>query len=146
LLELLSPGGAVVTIDAMGTRTEIARAIVDQGADYVLAVKANQGHLYEDVVATFQEAEQRQFEHVPHTYAKTINKGHGRLEIRECWVIERLDYLEALRTAEAWAELLCLMMVRAERRLGEQVSVERRYYLGSRPYPAERQLEAIRAH
>lgn len=146
LLELLALGGCVVTIDAMGTQTEIARAIVSQGADYVLAVKENQGHLYDDVVATFQDAEQRQFEHVPHTYAQTINKGHGRVEIRECWVIERLDYVEALRTAEAWAELRSLIMVKAERRLGAQVSVERRYYISSRPDPAERQLTVIRSH
>lgn len=146
LLELLALGGCIVTMDALGTQTEIARAIVDQGADYVLAVKENQGHLYEDLVATFQEAEQRQFAQVPHSYAKTINKGHGRVEIRECWVIERLDYVEALRTAERWAELRSLIMIRAERRLGEQVSVERRYYISSRPDPAERQLAVIRSH
>jgi predicted transposase YbfD/YdcC len=146
LLETLVLGGAIVTIDAIGTQTAIARAIVDQGADYVLAVKENQGHLYADVVATFQEAEQRRFEHVPHTYAKTTNKGHGRVEIRECWVIERLDYLEALRTAEDWPELHSLVLVRAERRLGEQVRVERRYFISSRADPAARQLAVIRSH
>ena len=146
LLAMLTLGGAIVTIDAIGTQTEIARAIVDQGADYVLAVKENQGHLYEDVVATFQEAEARQFEHVPHTYAKTTNKGHGRVEIRECWVIERLDYLEALRTAEDWAELRSLVMVRAERRLAEQVSVEWRYFISSLADRAERMLAIIRSH
>ena len=146
LLELLTLGGCVVTIDAMGTQTEIARVIVDQGGDYVLAAKDNQGHLYEDVVATFQEAEERQFEHVPHTYAKTINKGHGRVEIRECWAIERLDYLEALRTAEDWPELRSLIMVRAERRLGTEVSLERRYYISSLPEHAERLLMIIRSH
>jgi predicted transposase YbfD/YdcC len=146
LLEMLALGGCIVTIDAIGTQTEIARAIVDQGADYVLAVKENQGHLYEDVLATFQEAQQRRFEHVPHTYAKTTNKGHGRVEIRECWVIERLDYLEALRTTQDWAELHSLIMVRAERRLGQQVSVERRYYISSLPAHAERLLAIIRSH
>jgi predicted transposase YbfD/YdcC len=146
LLALLSLGGAIVTIDAMGTQTAIARAIVDQGADYVLAVKENQGHLYEDVVATFEDAQQRQFEHVPHTYAKTTNKGHGRIEIRECWVIERLDYLEALRTADAWSELRSLIMIKAERRVGEEISVERRYFISSRPDSAERQLAIIRSH
>ena len=146
LLEMLVLNGCTVTIDAMGTQKEIARVVVDQGADYVLAVKENQGHLYEDVVATFQEAEQRQFEHVPHTYAKTTNKGHGRVEIRECWAIERLDYLEALRTAEDWPALRSLILVRSERRLGEQRSVERRYFISSRPDPAERHLVVIRSH
>lgn len=146
LLEMLALGGAIVTIDAIGTQTAIARAIVAQGADYVLAVKENQGHLYEDVVATFQDATQRQFVHVPHTYAKTTHKGHGRVELRECWVIERLDYLEALRTAEDWAELHSLIMLRAERRLGDQVSVEWRYYISSLAEPAERLLAIIRGH
>ena len=146
LLAMLTLGGAIVTMDAMGTQTEIARAIIDQGADYVLAIKENQGHLYEDVVATFQEAAARQFEHVPHTYAKTTNKGHGRVEIRESWVIERLDYIEALRTAENWAELHSLIMIRAERRLAEQVSVEWRYFISSLADPAERMLAIIRSH
>jgi predicted transposase YbfD/YdcC len=146
LLETLALGGAIVTIDAIGTQKPIARTIIDQGADYVLAVKENQGHLHDDVVATFEEAEARQFEHVPHTYAKTTNKGHGRIETRECWVIERLDYLEALRTAEDWSALRSLIMVRAERRLGEQVSDERRYFISSRADPAERQLAVIRSH
>jgi predicted transposase YbfD/YdcC len=146
LLEMLAVSGCIVTMDALGTQTEIARAIVDQGADYVLAVKENQGHLYEDVLATFQEAEQRQFAHVPHTYAKATNKGHGRIEVRECWVIERLDYVAALRTAERWAELRSMIMIRAERRLGEQVSLERRYYISSRADPAEQLLAVIRSH
>ncbi len=146
LLEVLALGGCVVTIDALGTQTEIARQIVDQGADYVLALKENQGHLYTDVVATFQEAEQRQFEHVPHTYAKTRHKGHGRVEVRECWVIERPDYLDALRTAEDWVGLRSVILVRSERRIADHVSVERRYFISSRADPAERQLTTIRSH
>jgi predicted transposase YbfD/YdcC len=146
LLETLALGGCIVTIDALGTQKPIARTIVDQGADYVLALKENQGQLYDDVAATFAEAEARQFVHVPHTYAKTINKGHGRVEVRECWAIERLDYVEALRTAEDWPALRSLVMIRAERRVGPQVSVEQRYYISNRPDPAERQLAIIRSH
>jgi predicted transposase YbfD/YdcC len=146
LLETLALGGAIVTIDALGTQKPIARTIIDQGADYVLALKENQGQLYDDVAATFAEAEARQFVHVPHTYAKTINKGHGRVEVRECWAIERLDYVEALRTAEDWPALRSLVLVRAERRVGQQVSVEQRYFISSRADPAERQLAVIRSH
>ena len=146
LLETLALSGCIVTIDAIGAQKAIARTIVDQGADYVLALKENQGQLHDDVAATFAEAEARQFTHVPHTYAKTVNKGHGRVEVRECWAIERLDYVEALRTAEDWPALRSLVLVRAERRVGEQVSVERRYYISSRPDPAERQLAVIRSH
>jgi predicted transposase YbfD/YdcC len=109
LLETLALGGAIVTLDAMGTQKPFARTIIDQGADYVLALKENQGQLYDDVATTFAEADARQFVHVPHTYAKTINKGHGRVEVRECWAIERLDYVEALRTAEDWPALRSLV-------------------------------------
>lgn len=146
LLEMLELAGCIVTIDALGTQTEIAQTIVDQGADYVLALKENQGHLYEDVVATFDEAEQRQFEHVPHTYAKSTHKGHGRIEIRECWVIERFDYLEALRDWAKWAGLHSLIMIRAERRIGDQVSVERRYHISSLAGQAQHLLPIIRGH
>lgn len=66
LLRVLDLAGCIVTIDALGTQTNIAAAIVNQEADYVLPVKENQGHLYEDVVATFTEAEAQQFHAVPH--------------------------------------------------------------------------------
>ena len=84
----------------MGTQKPIARTIVDQGSDYVLALKESLGQLYDDVAATFAEAEARRFGHVPPTYAKAGNKGQGRVELLECWATERLDYVEALRTAE----------------------------------------------
>jgi predicted transposase YbfD/YdcC len=84
LLRLLNVAGGIVTIDAMGTQTAIAEQIVAQGADYVLAVKDNQERLAEDVTATFVEAGRVRFQHVPHDYAKTVDKGHGRLETRKC--------------------------------------------------------------
>ncbi len=79
----------------------IAEQIVAQGADYVLAVKDNQERLAQDVTATFAEAERVEFKHVPHDYAKTIEKGHGRIDTRECWTISRSDYVEGLRTEDA---------------------------------------------
>jgi predicted transposase YbfD/YdcC len=66
LLEVLELAGCVVTIDAMGTQPEIAQTIVDQQADYVLALKENQSGLYQDVEATFEEADELAFTHVPH--------------------------------------------------------------------------------
>ena len=75
LLELLDLHGCIVTIDAMGCQREIAEQIVDAGADYVLAVKDNQGRLYDDVRDLFQGAEEFGFEGVPHDHARTLNKG-----------------------------------------------------------------------
>ena len=146
LLRLLEVAGCIVTIDAMGTQTAIAQQIVAQGADYVLAVKDNQERLAADVTATFAEAEQNQFKHVPHDYAKTVAKGHGRIETRECWTISREDYLEALRTAEAWVGLRSLAMVRATRQIGDEVAVFTRYYISSLDGQAARLLDATRAH
>ena len=128
LLQVLTLAGCIVTLDALGTQTEIVQTIVDQQADYVLALKENQGHLYEDVQATFEEAQRPQWTHVPHTYAKTVDKDHGRLEIRECWAMERDYYLETLRDRGLWAHLHSLILIRAERRIGERVSVEQRFY------------------
>jgi predicted transposase YbfD/YdcC len=146
LLRLLDVAGCIVTIDAMGTQTAIAEQIVAQGADYVLAVKDNQERLAQDVTATFAEAEQSQFIHVPYDYAKTVDKGHGRIETRECWTIARADYVEALRTADAWVGLRALVMVRATRQIGDEVAVFTRYYISSLDGQAARLLDATRAH
>ena len=143
---MLELAGCIVTLDALGTQREIVQTIVEQGADYVLALKENQGHLYADVQATFEEALAHQFEHVPHTYHKTVQKGHGRLEIREGWAIDRPDYLEALRDWAQWSHLRSVVMLRAERRIGDQVSVTRRFYISSLPGQAEPLLTAIRCH
>jgi predicted transposase YbfD/YdcC len=146
LLRLLDVTGCIVTIDALGTQTAIAKQIVAQGAEYVLAVKDNQERLAADVTATFAEAEQSQFKHVPHDYAKTVDKGHGRIETRECWTLARPDYLEALRTADAWVGLHSLAMVRATRQIGDEITVFTRYYISSLDGPAARLLDATRRH
>ncbi len=87
LLQVLEIAGCIVTIDAIGCQLEIAEAIIDLDADYVLAVKENQGHLYQDIQGLFDAAQEVNFQDVPHDYAKTTDKGHGRLEIRQCWTI-----------------------------------------------------------
>src|SRR5215510_12773694 len=76
LLRLLDLKGCIVTIDAMGCQKEIARTIVEQGADYVLALKGNQGRLYEEVQRFFDEAQQRQFAEVPYEYYHTLEGKH----------------------------------------------------------------------
>ena len=146
LLRLLDVTGCIVTIDAMGTQTAIAEQIVAQGADYVLAVKDNQERLAADVTATFAEAEQNHFKHVPHDYAKTIDKGHGRIDTRECWTLSREDYLQALRTSDAWVGLRSLAMVRATRQVGDEITVFSRYYISSLDGQAARLLDATRHH
>ena len=146
LLQVLDLAGCIVTLDALGTQKEIAQVIVERQADYVLALKENQGHLYEDVQATFADAAQQQFQAVPHDDHKTVTKGHGRLEIRECWTISRADYLEALRDYALWPQLHSIGMVRAQRRVGDTTSVETRYSLSSLAGNAAQLLDAVRSH
>jgi len=146
LLDVLALEGCIVTIDAIGTQTKIAERIVDHGADYVLAVKANQATLLDDIRYVFQEDQAHDFQEGPYDYAKTVNKGHGRIEIRECWSISAPEYLLCLRDARNWTGLKSLVMIKAERRHGPQREVKIRYYISSLTTRAADFLRIIRGH
>ena len=146
LLKLLDLTDCIVTIDAMGCQTEIAQAILDAEADYVLAVKKNQGRLYEDLVDLFAGAQEVNYRDVPHDHARTVDKDHGRLEIRECWTIADEEYLAYLRTATAWPELSAVALVRRERRLNGTTTTEKAYYITSLPNRAQVILDSTREH
>lgn len=146
LLRVLELTGCIVTTDAAGCQTKIAQLIVQRGADYVLAVKKNQGQLYQDVKDLFDGCQAEHFGQVPHDYAKWTNKGHGRLEIRECWTLFEHEYLDYLRDKCAWKNLRTLVQVRAERRIGTKHSVETRYYISSLKDRAKLLLRVVRGH
>jgi predicted transposase YbfD/YdcC len=129
LLQQLVLNGCIVTIDAMGTQRKIAEQIVEQEGDYALALKDNQGDLYEEVKATFTLAEKEAFAQVQAESYRHVEKGHGRLEIREYWTIRDKAILEHLDPEQKWKGLQALGMVRAERRSGQEVSRETRYFL-----------------
>src|SRR5439155_2217761 len=82
LLKLLALEGCIVTIDAIGTQRAIAAQIIEQKADYALALKEHQGNLYENVKETFALARKDHFRDIDHQFYETVEKGHGRLEIR----------------------------------------------------------------
>jgi predicted transposase YbfD/YdcC len=145
LLELLMVKGCIVTIDAMGYQTKIAEKIVEAGADYVLAVKENQGTLYRDIEWLFEVAKQVEFEQVPHDYAKTVNK-HGRIEVRQCWSISHMDYIKYLQKHQSWKNLKTIAMVETEFRRGEHITHQRRFYVSSLNAGAEMILHAVRTH
>ena len=71
-------------VDAIGTQTKIAKTITEQGGDYILAVKENQGHLYEDIHDLFADNQQFNYEGIPHSYAKIVNKDHGPQRFCQC--------------------------------------------------------------
>jgi len=83
LLKILSIAGCIITIDAMGTQKKIAKTIINEGADYLLGVKKNQGQLYEDISWLFEYDQKNDFKGAAYDYAKTTNKGHGRIDVRE---------------------------------------------------------------
>ena len=144
LLDLLEISGCIVTIDAIGCQTKIAQQIIDQDADYVLALKGNQGNLYDSVKNLFDYAQETGF--VDCDYHKTVNKGHGRIEIRECWTLTSPEYLAYLPDRSVWPTLQTLGMVRSERRIGVEKTVKFRYYISSLTGDAQQLLHAVRTH
>jgi predicted transposase YbfD/YdcC len=146
LLRQLAIKNCVVTIDAMGCQREIAEQIVAQEADYVLALKANQPDLLEEVMDCFTQAQADAYQQVCHTMTETINKGHGRLELRHHTVLTEPTYLAWLQAEQHWPGLQALGCVEAERRIGEEQTKEARYYLLSRAMSATAFAEAVRSH
>ena len=145
LLEALEISGCIVTIDAMGCQTDIAQAISDRGADYVLALKDNQGQLYEDVQLLFNDLENSQYCAYAFDHVKTVEKGHGRIEIRECWTISDPTVLCYLRGFEKWTNLQTVSRIRAQRWIGDEKSSEDRYHIASLT-GASCILNAVRSH
>ncbi len=146
LLKLLDIRGCIVTIDAIGTQRGIARAILGQKAEYVLAAKRNQGKLYEDIRHLFQVDREDGFKGSPFDYARTVNKGHGRVEIRKCWVTSAPEYLQYMDRDGEWEGLKSIAIVEATRRIGEKESSEMRYFISSLDVGAEAMLTYIRTH
>ena len=142
LLSTLALEGCIVTIDAMGTQANIAQAIRDRGADYVLAVKDNQP-LLADSIRDFFTQFQAVPECTPHSVAETVEKDHGRIEVRRCFAFDQID---CLAKPEQWADLKSFAVIESERCIQGKTSVERRFYLSSLPADAARLLTAIRAH
>lgn len=143
LLDKLMLKGCIVTLDAMGCQREIATKIKERGGDYLLALKGNQGELHEAVGDHFDAALKEAFREFPHTFHETVEKGHGRIETRRCWVIGDVAWLP--RSGE-WAGMNMMGMVEAKREMGESTTVERRYYIGSIGGNAELFAKTIRDH
>lgn len=151
LLQQLALTGCIVTIDAMGCQRTIAEQIVAQHGDYVLALKENQPTLHADVQECFAQFDAAARGPVPLRTAgvdqtTTTDKGHGRLEIRRQTVLSEPEVLAWLKDAHPWPGLAAVGRVEAERRVGEQVSRETRYYLLSRVLDAAAFGAAVRSH
>lgn len=142
LLKVLDVSGCIVTIDALGCQRAIAEQIVEQGGDYVLALKGNQGKLYEAVAQFFQTARTTS-EGSDLQFYETEEAKHGRVEIRRHWTAAIPEDWEQ---QDRWAKLSCVGLVEAERHLNGQVSTEPRYYIASIAPDAQRLAAVVRGH
>lgn len=143
LLKILALKGCIVTIDAMGCQRAIAEQIHEQKGDYVIGLKGNQGILHAEAVNFFNQAIEIGAEEAGCSFARTVEKDHGRIEEREIWVTSELDWLDHM---ERWKGLQSLICVRSTRRTKGKVTVERRYYISSLRSEAERIGHFIRSH
>ena len=143
LLDLLDIHGALVTIDAMGCQKAIAQKIVDGGGDYLLTVKDNQPHLLEDIQHVMQRGLDSDFAGLPHSIYETQAKGHGREEYRRYTVVQDTS---GVRHVDEWKGLTTLGMCYSERKVGDTVSHEIRYFIGSRQANAKTYGQALRNH
>jgi predicted transposase YbfD/YdcC len=143
LLDLLVLKGCIVTIDAMGCQRTIAQTIIEQGADYVLALKGNQPTLEQTVERFFLSGHDAEVHRTQSDYYEQTERGHGREETRRAWVSADL---EAELQASAWPGLQSIGMVEASRTVGGKTSIEQRFYLSSLPPDAEQFAQAVRKH
>jgi len=143
LLELLSVKGCIVTIDAMGCQREIAASILEKEADYVLALKGNQESLFDDVTPYFESLEESQAETTHYDLFKTIEKDHGRIETRKCWVYNDVEWLNQMHQ---WPGLKSIAMVESTRKIDGTQTTEKRYYISSLKGGAKTIYHSIRSH
>jgi len=144
LLKMLDVEGCVVTIDAMGCQRKIAEQIYNQGGDYVLAVKTNQGKLETAIAELFETAESRAFDAMVYSKDETLEKDHGRIEKRRYFALPMM-YLHRFKLR--WKGFQSVAMVESTREvMGEKSTMEKRYYVSSLPADAKQLGEAIRQH
>jgi len=143
LIKVLELSGCLVTIDAMGTQTKIAQLIQDNDADYCLALKENHKYLYERVLHLFDQAEAIDWSGVEHDFHRTINKGHGRTEIRRHWT---MPVTELFFDESKWVGLESVGLIESVRKIEGETTTNKRYYLNSFSSNAQMLANAVRSH
>jgi len=128
LLDMLDIDGAVVTIDAMGCQRDIAQKIKDKKADYIFALKGNQGTLRDDVELFAAEQKAKGFKDTTVTSHQTVDGDHGRIETRNITVIHDIDWLQARHN---WPGLNAVVVVESTRESGDKIERETRFYITS---------------
>ena len=143
LLDMLAIEGAIVTIDAMGCQRDIAQKIIDKKADYVLALKGNQGSLREDVEVFVAEQKAKDFQDTTVSRAETIDADHGRIETRTTTVIHDVTWLQK---RHHWPGLKAVVIVESSRELDDKIEQETRFYVTSLVLLANLLGPIVRSH
>lgn len=143
LLEMLAIEGAIITIDAIGCQREIAQKVVEKKADYVLALKGNQGSLREDVELFVVEQKAAGFTDTTISRDQTVDGDHGRIETRTTTVIHDVAWLQQ---RHHWPALNAVVVLESEREIGDRIERETRFYLTSLALPASRLAPIVRSH
>ena len=141
LVDMLYAKGAIVTIDAAGCQKKIVKRIVRRGAGYVISLKGNQSTMHDEIRAFMQDpAFRKKFRK-----AKTVDKGHGRVETRTCWQTDDIGWFE---DRDKWAGFrsVCMVESKVYNMATDKTTVETRFFISSLDVDPERALEAIRAH
>jgi len=140
LLDCLNIKGTIITTDAMGTQTAIVKKIRQKKADYVLALKANQGNLLEDVTLYFSDREFLK----KSAYKKTIEKARGKTEKREYWQTDDISWLSQKKE---WEGLKTIILTRNTVTGADgETHTEERYFISSLPVEIEEAARAVRGH
>jgi predicted transposase YbfD/YdcC len=143
LLDLLAIEGAIVTIDAIGCQRAIAQRIIDKKADYVLALKGNQGTLREDVALFAAEQKANGFKDTKVSHHHTVDGDHGRIETRTYTAIHDLAWL---KERHDWPGLQGVVMVESTREIADKIERETRFYITSLAWLASQLGPVIRSH
>jgi predicted transposase YbfD/YdcC len=128
LLDMMAIEGAVVTIDAMGCQRSIAKKIIDKKADYIIALKGNQGTLHEDVKVFAAEQRANGFKDTTISRHETVDGEHGRIETRTYTAIHDVEWLQERHD---WPGLEGVVMVESQREIEGKVTQETRFYITS---------------
>lgn len=146
LLDVLDLKGCIISIDAMGCQTDIAKIITKKEADYILALKGNQGNLYKDANNFFEDALANNFKNVEYDFYEDFDAGHGRVETRQCWIIDLQKYKGCFSNLDKWKNLKKIVMIKTKREMKNKTTADTRFYITSRDSDAKFFCESIRKH
>lgn len=143
LLRLLHLKGCIVTIDAIGCQKKIVKQICSQGGDYIIALKKNQGKLYEQTEEYFNKAEQVNFNGIDHENYTAEEQSHGRNEKRDYRLVTNMEWLT---DKDDWTELNSIGMVISTRTVDSKTTIEKRYYISSLTTGIKEFARGVRSH